>query len=202
MSSIAGAGRRVSSGTGAFQDTAVNALRSTDSHDRGPAQGGRRVAVVVDHSDGHLPACPRRLQCGPRRLLRGLQGEGCALVGIGVPAADAVSAATVRTSEPMTCSTDPRRGPGRPRRLAPVADRLMSRLRDPRPALTPRERDILAQLAQGLPDHAIARARCVGEAAVETRPYQQGMEHAQFTLGHECRTAVSLFPTDHPADNA
>ncbi|GGU97146.1 hypothetical protein GCM10010260_36090 [Streptomyces filipinensis] len=44
----------------------------------------------------------------------------------------------------------------------------MSRLRDPRPALTPRERDILAPLSQGLPDHAIARALHISEATVKT----------------------------------
>ncbi|CAL2057588.1 MULTISPECIES: response regulator [Streptomyces] len=57
---------------------------------------------------------------------------------------------------------------GRPALSPPVADRVMSRLRNPRPALTPRERDILAQLAQGLPNHAIARALFISEATVKT----------------------------------
>ncbi|CAK7283517.1 hypothetical protein SGPA1_21492 [Streptomyces misionensis JCM 4497] len=41
---------------------------------------------------------------------------------------------------------------------------MPSRLRDPRPAVTPRERDVLAQLAQGLPNHAVARAPHLSEA--------------------------------------
>ncbi|MFJ8094736.1 response regulator [Streptomyces griseofuscus] len=57
---------------------------------------------------------------------------------------------------------------GRPALSPPVADRVVSRLRDPRPTLTPRERDILAQLAQGLPNHAIARALFISEATVKT----------------------------------
>ncbi|MFF7401272.1 response regulator [Streptomyces murinus] len=57
---------------------------------------------------------------------------------------------------------------GRPALSPPVADRVMSRLRNPRPALTPRERDILAQLAQGLPNQAIARALFISEATVKT----------------------------------
>ncbi|MGW4565296.1 LuxR C-terminal-related transcriptional regulator [Streptomyces sp. NPDC004561] len=56
---------------------------------------------------------------------------------------------------------------GRPALSPPVADRVMSRLRNPRPALTPRERDILAQLARGLPNHAIARALYISEATVK-----------------------------------
>ncbi|MBJ6999016.1 response regulator [Streptomyces griseofuscus] len=57
---------------------------------------------------------------------------------------------------------------GRPALSPPVADRVMSRLRNPRPTLTPRERDILAQLAHGLPNHAIARALFISEATVKT----------------------------------
>ncbi|QNT97503.1 response regulatory protein [Streptomyces griseofuscus] len=57
---------------------------------------------------------------------------------------------------------------GRPALSPPVADHVMSRLRDPRPTLTPRERDILAQLAHGLPNHAIARALFISEATVKT----------------------------------
>ncbi|MFD9096613.1 LuxR C-terminal-related transcriptional regulator, partial [Streptomyces collinus] len=57
---------------------------------------------------------------------------------------------------------------GRPALSPPVADRVMSRLRNPRPTLTPRERDILAHLARGLPNHAIARALYISEATVKT----------------------------------
>ncbi|MFJ2840725.1 response regulator [Streptomyces griseofuscus] len=57
---------------------------------------------------------------------------------------------------------------GRPALSPPVADRVMSRLRNPRPTLTPRERDILAQLAHGLPNHAIARSLFISEATVKT----------------------------------
>jgi DNA-binding NarL/FixJ family response regulator len=57
---------------------------------------------------------------------------------------------------------------GRPALSPPVADRVMSRLRDPRPTLTPRERDILAHLARGLANHAIARALFISEATVKT----------------------------------
>ncbi|MGW1002686.1 response regulator [Streptomyces sp. NPDC002520] len=57
---------------------------------------------------------------------------------------------------------------GRPALSPPVADRVMSRLRNPRPALTPRERDILVHLARGLPNHAIARALFISEATVKT----------------------------------
>ncbi|MEU9993124.1 response regulator [Streptomyces sp. NPDC007971] len=57
---------------------------------------------------------------------------------------------------------------GRPALSPPVADRVMARLRNPRPALTPREREILAHLSQGLPNHAIARALYISEATVKT----------------------------------
>ncbi|MFJ5778608.1 response regulator [Streptomyces sp. NPDC093094] len=57
---------------------------------------------------------------------------------------------------------------GRTALSAPVAGRVMARMRSPRPALTPRERDILAQLAQGLPNREIARALFISEATVKT----------------------------------
>ncbi|MFI0163032.1 response regulator [Streptomyces sp. NPDC017095] len=57
---------------------------------------------------------------------------------------------------------------GHPALSPPVADRVMSRLRDPRPTLTPRERDILAHLSRGLANHAIARALYISEATVKT----------------------------------
>lgn len=43
----------------------------------------------------------------------------------------------------------------------------MARMRTPRPTLTDRERDILAQLSQGLGDRDIARALFISEATVE-----------------------------------
>ncbi|MBL1074691.1 response regulator transcription factor [Nocardia sp. 2] len=57
---------------------------------------------------------------------------------------------------------------GRTALSAPVADRMMTRLRNPRPALTARELDILTQLALGLGNREIARALHVSEATVKT----------------------------------
>ncbi|OXS37347.1 response regulator [Streptomyces sp. XY006] len=57
---------------------------------------------------------------------------------------------------------------GRPALSAPVASRVMAGLRSPRPALTGRERDILAQLARGLGNRDIARALFISEATVKT----------------------------------
>ncbi len=57
---------------------------------------------------------------------------------------------------------------GRPALSPPVADRVMSRLRNPRPTLTPRELDILTHLSRGLSNHAIARALYISEATVKT----------------------------------
>jgi DNA-binding NarL/FixJ family response regulator len=57
---------------------------------------------------------------------------------------------------------------GRTALSAPVAGRVMARMRSPRPTLTPRERDILAQLAQGLPNREIARTLFISEATVKT----------------------------------
>ncbi|MFF2925053.1 response regulator [Streptomyces celluloflavus] len=57
---------------------------------------------------------------------------------------------------------------GRTTLSAPVASRVMARMRSPRPSLTDRERDILAQLAQGLGNRDIARALFISEATVKT----------------------------------
>ncbi|MFI6009951.1 response regulator [Streptomyces sp. NPDC051243] len=57
---------------------------------------------------------------------------------------------------------------GRPALSAPVAGRVMANLRRPRPALTDRERDILAQLARGIGNRDIARALYISEATVKT----------------------------------
>ncbi|MFD7302044.1 response regulator [Streptomyces pharetrae] len=50
----------------------------------------------------------------------------------------------------------------------PVASRVMSHLRTPRPTLTPRERDILGHLVQGLTNRDIARTLYISEATVKT----------------------------------
>ncbi|MFI6932746.1 response regulator [Streptomyces sp. NPDC050287] len=57
---------------------------------------------------------------------------------------------------------------GRSALSAPVADRLLIRLRSPHPALSPREQEILQQLARGLGNREIARALFISEATVKT----------------------------------
>ncbi|MDF3147550.1 MULTISPECIES: response regulator transcription factor [unclassified Streptomyces] len=57
---------------------------------------------------------------------------------------------------------------GRTALSAPVASRVMANLRRPRPTLTDRERDILAQLARGIGNRDIARALYISEATVKT----------------------------------
>ncbi|MET9255756.1 response regulator transcription factor [Streptomyces sp. NPDC003717] len=57
---------------------------------------------------------------------------------------------------------------GRTTLSAPVAGRVLAGLRSPRPALTGRERDILAQLATGLGNREIARALFISETTVKT----------------------------------
>ncbi|MFC6011076.1 response regulator [Nocardia lasii] len=51
---------------------------------------------------------------------------------------------------------------------APVAARVMARMRNPGPTLTARELDILGQLAHGLGNREIARALHISEATVKT----------------------------------
>lgn len=57
---------------------------------------------------------------------------------------------------------------GRTALSAPVAHRVMARMRSPRPGLTDRERDILGQLARGLTNRDIAKALFLSEATVKT----------------------------------
>ncbi|WP_329039661.1 response regulator transcription factor [Streptomyces sp. NBC_00178] len=57
---------------------------------------------------------------------------------------------------------------GRTTLSAPVAGRVMARMRSPRPTLTDRELDILGQLSQGLGNRDIARALFISEATVKT----------------------------------
>lgn len=57
---------------------------------------------------------------------------------------------------------------GRTALSAPVADRLMARMRNPHPSLSEREREILGQLARGLGNRDIARALFISEATVKT----------------------------------
>ena len=57
---------------------------------------------------------------------------------------------------------------GRTALSAPVADRLMARMRSPHPTLSEREREILGQLSRGLGNREIARALFISEATVKT----------------------------------
>ncbi|POX47792.1 DNA-binding response regulator [Streptomyces sp. Ru71] len=57
---------------------------------------------------------------------------------------------------------------GRTTLSAPVAGRVMAHLRNPAPALTPRERDILTHLSRGLGNRDIARELHISEATVKT----------------------------------
>ncbi|MFI8001637.1 response regulator [Streptomyces sp. NPDC086010] len=57
---------------------------------------------------------------------------------------------------------------GRTTLSAPVAGRVMARMRSPRSTLTDRELDILGQLSQGLGNRDIARALFISEATVKT----------------------------------
>lgn len=66
-----------------------------------------------------------------------------------------------------------------------VADRLVSRLHSPGPALTEREREILTQLAGGLGNRAIARALFLSEATVKTH-----LSRIYTKLGVQTRSAA------------
>ncbi|MFJ6727454.1 response regulator [Streptomyces sp. NPDC091281] len=57
---------------------------------------------------------------------------------------------------------------GRPSLSPPLAARVLTHLRTPRPTLTPREHDILTQLTRGLANRDIARALYISETTVKT----------------------------------
>lgn len=70
--------------------------------------------------------------------------------------------------------------------LAPaVAQRLMTRLRNPLPELSSRELEVLEQVAAGLSNREIARALFIGEATVKSH-----LVHAFDKLGADSRTAA------------
>jgi DNA-binding NarL/FixJ family response regulator len=70
--------------------------------------------------------------------------------------------------------------------LAPlVAARLVTRLRSPRPEVSPREVEVLAEVAAGLSNRAIARKLFVSEATVKSH-----LVHAFTKLGVDNRTAA------------
>ncbi|MEV4065670.1 response regulator transcription factor [Nonomuraea dietziae] len=66
-----------------------------------------------------------------------------------------------------------------------VATRMMRRMRDPGPALTPREIEILELLAKGAGNKEIARALFITEATVKTH-----LVHVYGKLGVDTRTAA------------
>lgn len=71
---------------------------------------------------------------------------------------------------------------------APVAQRVMSQLRSPRPTLTDRELDILRQLERGLGNRQIAKELFLSEATVKTH-----LAHIYDKLGVDTRAgAVAL----------
>ncbi|GAB3982422.1 response regulator transcription factor [Actinoallomurus acanthiterrae] len=76
--------------------------------------------------------------------------------------------------------------------LAPsVADRLMNRLRSPAIALTRRETEVLALVADGLSNQAIGRRLHLTEGTVKSH-----LAHAYAKLGVESRTAAVAVATD------
>ncbi|MEW2624944.1 response regulator transcription factor [Streptomyces sp. NPDC048106] len=81
---------------------------------------------------------------------------------------------------------------GRPALSGTVTDRVMSRIRDPGPALTERERDILGRLAGGLTNREIARALFLSEATVKTH-----LGHIYTKLGVRTRAAAVATATRH-----
>ncbi|MEU8898243.1 response regulator transcription factor [Nocardia sp. NPDC048505] len=80
---------------------------------------------------------------------------------------------------------------GRPALSPPVAQRVMARMRNPAPALTARELDILAQLAHGHGNREIAKALHISESTVKThlgRVYEK--------LGVDTRAAAVAVATE------
>ncbi|WP_446665840.1 response regulator [Flexivirga sp. B27] len=70
--------------------------------------------------------------------------------------------------------------------LAPVvADRLLARLRSPRPTLSGRELEVLSQVAQGRSNREVAKHLFLSEATVKTH-----LVHVFEKLGVESRTAA------------
>jgi DNA-binding NarL/FixJ family response regulator len=67
----------------------------------------------------------------------------------------------------------------------PVAARLLGRSRSGRPALSPRELEILELLAEGLPNRQISRRLFISEATVKTH-----LVHIYGKLGVDSRTAA------------
>ena len=74
---------------------------------------------------------------------------------------------------------------GRTALSAPVADRVLARMRSPRPELSEREREILGQLAQGHANREIARTLFLSEATVKSR-----LRRIYDKLGVDTRTAA------------
>ena len=70
--------------------------------------------------------------------------------------------------------------------LAPVvADRLLARLRSPRPTLSARELEVLRQVAQGRSNREVAKALFLSEATVKTH-----LVHVFEKLGADSRTGA------------
>ncbi|AEW97064.1 MULTISPECIES: response regulator [Streptomycetaceae] len=67
----------------------------------------------------------------------------------------------------------------------PVAARLLGRVRDGRPALSPRETEILALLAEGLANRQISKRLFISEATVKTH-----LVHIYDKLGVDSRTGA------------
>ena len=80
---------------------------------------------------------------------------------------------------------------GRTALSAPVASRVMAQMRTPTPALTDREREILAQVAQGAGNRTIARTLFVSEATVKTH-----LARVFAKLGVDSRTAAVTVATE------
>lgn len=77
--------------------------------------------------------------------------------------------------------------------LAPaVADRLLNRLRNPGVSLTRREIEVLALVAQGMSNHAIAGRLHLTEGTVKSH-----LARIYAKLGVESRTAAVAAATDH-----